>query len=85
MKYTISELTHTPKVGAIDANGTMHYELDITEDCISLYPTAYNASNGIIQRVLDAEPIFTYSYNTCLLYTSPSPRDGLLSRMPSSA
>ena len=27
-----------------------------------------------------------YSRNyTCLLYTSPSPRDGLLSRMPSSA
>ena len=25
------------------------------------------------------------SYMTCLLYTSPSPRDGLLSRMPSSA
>ena len=27
---------------------------------------------------------FNYPY-TCLLYTSPSPRDGLLSRMPSSA
>ena len=25
------------------------------------------------------------NYSTCLLYTSPSPRDGLLSRMPSSA
>ena len=25
------------------------------------------------------------TYNICLLYTSPSPRDGLLSRMPSSA
>ena len=25
------------------------------------------------------------SYDPCLLYTSPSPRDGLLSRMPSSA
>ena len=25
------------------------------------------------------------AYNSCLLYTSPSPRDGLLSRMPSSA
>ena len=25
------------------------------------------------------------SYYLCLLYTSPSPRDGLLSRMPSSA
>ena len=24
-------------------------------------------------------------FNVCLLYTSPSPRDGLLSRMPSSA
>ena len=24
-------------------------------------------------------------FNGCLLYTSPSPRDGLLSRMPSSA
>ena len=25
------------------------------------------------------------AFRTCLLYTSPSPRDGLLSRMPSSA
>ena len=25
------------------------------------------------------------AHNSCLLYTSPSPRDGLLSRMPSSA
>ena len=28
---------------------------------------------------------FSTSNDTCLLYTSPSPRDGLLSRMPSSA
>ena len=27
----------------------------------------------------------TSTFNFCLLYTSPSPRDGLLSRMPSSA
>ena len=27
----------------------------------------------------------TLMIKTCLLYTSPSPRDGLLSRMPSSA
>ena len=31
-----------------------------------------------------AEP-FKYQSKDCLLYTSPSPRDGLLSRMPSSA
>ena len=28
---------------------------------------------------------FTTKWYDCLLYTSPSPRDGLLSRMPSSA
>ena len=28
---------------------------------------------------------FCKKYPNCLLYTSPSPRDGLLSRMPSSA
>src|SRR5680860_1200804 len=27
--------------------------------------------------------LFSLPPNTCLLYTSPSPRDGLLSRMPS--
>ena len=32
---------------------------------------------------LPVPPGFTIT--TCLLYTSPSPRDGLLSRMPSSA
>src|SRR5665647_3758728 len=30
-------------------------------------------------------PIMEGHYNRCLLYTSPSPRHGLLSRMPSSA
>ena len=29
--------------------------------------------------------IFPFYYNVCLLYTSPSPRDGTKSRMPSSA
>ena len=29
--------------------------------------------------------LFPGGYLGCLLYTSPSPRDGLLSRMPSSA
>ena len=30
-------------------------------------------------------PLLTPLMKSCLLYTSPSPRDGLLSRMPSSA
>ena len=38
------------------------------------------AINQVIDRNTDASMT-----RTCLLYTSPSPRDGLLSRMPSSA
>ena len=44
---------------------------------------------GYLERVALAagvEALFVLSTRTiCLLYTSPSPRDGLLSRMPSSA
>ena len=35
---------------------------------------------GVARHLVNLEVV-----NTCLLYTSPSPRDGLLSRMPSSA
>ena len=46
-----------------------------------------------IQTMNAMDEIFSYLdedmkyliFTTCLLYTSPSPRDGLLSRMPSSA
>ena len=37
-------------------------------------------------KTLKAQPYLELKQiYTCLLYTSPSPRDGLLSRMPSSA
>ena len=40
----------------------------------------------IYRDLRDKYPSFRErSENPCLLYTSPSPRDGLLSRMPSSA
>ena len=40
--------------------------------------------NGIGMSKRDVSICFD-RHTTCLLYTSPSPRDGLLSRMPSSA
>src|SRR5665647_1883675 len=41
---------------------------------------------GFDTLVHSAQATFDVIFNnTCLLYTSPSPRDGLLSRMPSSA
>ena len=45
------------------------------------------ALRGISRWVPPASGVvlLTSGLLTCLLYTSPSPRDGLLSRMPSSA
>ena len=44
---------------------------------------------GTLMIALGASAVFPYLISSgvyyCLLYTSPSPRDGLLSRMPSSA
>ena len=40
---------------------------------------------GDISSGESADSIFDNNLNTCLLYTSPSPRDPHLSRMPSSA
>ena len=40
---------------------------------------------GIIEKVMNDGSIGSTFNEGCLLYTSPSPRDGLLSRMPSSA
>ena len=47
--------------------------------CIELLMQAYT------YELYEILGIFLPLITTCLLYTSPSPRDGLLSRMPSSA
>ena len=45
-----------------------------------------NAKNLILQQNFTSkEKELQDLFQSCLLYTSPSPRDGLLSRMPSSA
>ena len=50
---------------------------------------SYNPSRGIIwsdvTSFVTPLSVQTMQVSSCLLYTSPSPRDGLLSRMPSSA
>ena len=38
-----------------------------------------------IEEQIDEQEVEKEEEHSCLLYTSPSPRDGLLSRMPSSA
>ena len=41
--------------------------------------------NAVISAKVKDGSLLTQDFKACLLYTSPSPRDGLLSRMPSSA
>ena len=64
-------------------NNNLHFEIIIN-------PKAFSAAHDIagISDVIVEAAVSTICDNedsVCLLYTSPSPRDGLLSRMPSSA
>ena len=48
----------------------------------------YNAKSSpqeVYEKIRELAPPNDDENGDCLLYTSPSPRDGLLSRMPSSA
>ena len=64
-------------------------QVDMRESIMPKYP--YKGSDffmGLGANILAApggQPILQTIGTACLLYTSPSPRDGLLSRMPSSA
>ena len=46
---------------------------------------AVGVVRGVMVRPLDIVAVELASVGGCLLYTSPSPRDGATSRMPSSA
>ena len=90
----------TPEVNAVledmvefdEINKPMHYNtgkyetFDIINDVMGDYDTIPYCRGNVLKYLLHrmwnkGDPLA----NVCLLYTSPSPRDGLLSRMPSSA
>ena len=58
------------------------------ESSITASNAGFTEISGVVSASYDPPPgVVTQTtwYRSCLLYTSPSPRDGLLSRMPSSA
>ena len=65
--------------------------LPVSQNFTKLIPTValsvfYLCAFYLLTFVVTKLPIaIVYASWSCLLYTSPSPRDGLLSRMPSSA
>ena len=66
--------------------GTRNKFLD-NKDKLGLSKMAYNFLGGVIKNASSLSAFFNPTINSysCLLYTSPSPRDATLSRMPSSA
>ena len=58
---------------------------DVEHKLIQIITKELEAKKDNCQIVWIYSKILTSKYKVCLLYTSPSPRDGLLSRMPSSA
>ena len=66
---------HDPKELEVFLDGVMNAHFE-----------TYHLAGAVIAVVKDGELFFTKGYGySCLLYTSPSPRDLSTSRMPSSA
>ena len=67
-----------------------HYKFAVREEGPKFFSKAKNAyfwdidGNKYLDLICGWGPMIL-GYNNCLLYTSPSPRDNTLSRMPSSA
>ena len=72
------------KDGDIFATGISTFSEGIAGDLLIDDKIVHRGDTNTAIRFADADTI-TAETGGCLLYTSPSPRDGLLSRMPSSA
>ena len=62
-----------------------HEKLSIAGNCRMCLDEMEKSPKPVASCAMPAAEGMNIKTNTCLLYTSPSPRDGLLSRMPSSA
>ena len=85
------KILKTRKIGGVNTGPS-----GVLQPQISMEPNPKPSDIGVVKKSLFQKFTETLSsnikkrlnenkYQLCLLYTSPSPRDGLLSRMPSSA
>ena len=66
--------------------GYHHNWSSLTDFSNVLYQRYYEwTADNLLCSWIETPGVIAARYDSCLLYTSPSPRDGLLSRMPSSA
>ena len=74
LQLQIADVTQDETISPLDATVILQHVVGLVEDLPFTPDESYSATGDL-----------TMSDQGCLLYTSPSPRDGLLSRMPSSA
>ena len=81
----------TYEAEASGLNGPIKVQVTVTADAITAVKVlAQRETDGIGSKAIESMPAAFVKANgtnvdTCLLYTSPSPRDSTSSRMPSSA
>ena len=76
-----------PILGAMADNGSLKKRMLAAFASVGVIATGslYLVELGMWPLAILLYSIAVVGFSGCLLYTSPSPRDGLLSRMPSSA
>ena len=79
-----SKVNEVNQLDLLPGNKSMTVEINMTSDDPDLSPVIdLNRVSTILTTNRLNNPVSNFA--TCLLYTSPSPRDATLSRMPSSA
>ena len=81
INFLILPVTYHESEPAYTKNKIENYDVITISQSGSLF---YSVTNQIIESARNLESNLTF-IGSCLLYTSPSPRDAQLSRMPSSA
>ena len=70
----------------MDIDKVLNENLSLIKAIVVTEPHEFKTISRLLRKYLDGNGDWkTIEVYDCLLYTSPSPRDGLLSRMPSSA
>ena len=82
-----TRVSHSARVWNYFMGGKDNYPVDreVGEQVRSVLPSIVDLARAQRGFLIRAVRYLAGEVRICLLYTSPSPRDGLLSRMPSSA
>ena len=85
-QYSVDEVMSSP----FSHEGGVHLRGQVVIDSLDSDSSSFELAGSSHSLNIDFSDVavpdgFEEGHTICLLYTSPSPRDGLLSRMPSSA